>query len=258
MEIKGTKKARTKKRKASKDGVKHPMKRTGEHSEPEKESPKGPAVNELPKNRKRSESQVILDRAEMVNLMRRGYTQAAIAERLQLSPAQIAYDWKAALKQLLAQQTDDTKACVAIAVEQYGLIQQEAWREWEKSKKGGVKRGRKTTQNHNGRGSEEESTEVTEGRGDPRYLRVVMDCIAHIRELKGLDAPKELNINGTLTWDVFSGVLEHEPTDEEVDEIEGLIRKALTDRGPETEGRLQGGGGDTEIIDTEVVSIKDR
>lgn len=247
-----------KKRKKHRDGVRDGVGKPSQEMCRRKrdESEFAGKEKELGPNRKRTGMQITLDRAEMVNLMRRGWTQGQIAEHLGLSEQQVSADWRAVLKQLSQQQSEDVKAEVAIKCEEYGLLKREAWAAWEASKRDSVKKAHKSTTNNFGEQTTQE-TEVKEGRGDPRYLKIVCDVLKDERELKGLDAPKELNVNGTLTWDVFSGILQQQqPPEDQIDEIEGAVMRALEDRTKRQDDRDR----HREIIDveSEVVEVKQR
>lgn len=73
-------------------------------------------------------------------------------------------------------------------------VAEEAWTEWERSKKNAESLSEKT-----GLLGTKETTTVTKGQcGDPRYLEQVRSALADIRKIRGADAPVKTLVGGVL------------------------------------------------------------
>jgi len=117
---------------------------------------------------KRSPVVVTLDRIEMVKLMRKGYTQSAIAEKMGVSQQQISKDWKLVHDDLKEQRNRDYDAVIAIRLEQYSEVMREAREAWDESKVGYDKEGNAYTK-----------------PGDAEHLRTVLNSLDAMCDLKG-------------------------------------------------------------------------
>lgn len=199
---------------------------------------------------KRTAGQIQQDRIAMIGLVRRGYTQSMIAEKLGVHQTQVSYDWKIVITQLRKEAEPDAKALLAQKLAEIREVKVQAWEAWERSKQDKVKRveeqsderecvvcggGGKLTSGKpcfkcNGEGILGGGGKVvvtTEGQvGDVSFLRTVLSCIEQERILLALDPPKKTEITGKITsWDLFT---EGIPTDKVPDLIEGEILKAET------------------------------
>src|SRR5262245_2052021 len=112
---------------------------------------------------KRTKAQRELDRAEMLKLLRRGWTKARIGERLGVHRTQVDYDWNAVLKELQADRERDTEKLIEAKKEEYAEVKREAWDAWERSKEDKERRVAETTTEGGGEG---------EGQGDRRTKAV--------------------------------------------------------------------------------------
>lgn len=212
------------------------------------------------------------DRATMMKLLRRGYTQGQIAEVLKISNQQVSYDFKLVISNLRGEMLEDTKDYVAQKLAEYAEIKREAWEAWERSKldaqksvvetapplpskddKAGTKKGK----GDKGQAADVsvkalrmlKKVETTEGRlPSSDYLRIIAQCIAAERELLGIDPPKEIGFKGNIVnWDLLARNIPSGPVP---DEIEGIIAGAMGLPAPtETEvayGDSDDGGGQPE------------
>jgi transposase-like protein len=196
--------------------------------------PKG--VHDGDRTPKRTPDQIQLDRAEMVQLLRRGWTKAAIAEKFGLHPSQISYDWKRVLTRVQDDMRDEAGLAVAAQLERNAEVEREAWQAWEKSKQPGVKHVKESRRRQvkvEAKGDDtppatesvmepEREIVTAEGRvGDPRFLTLVQHCQEVERDLKGITPATQVNFNGTVNhnhnhqgavgvgvfpWDALAGV----------------------------------------------------
>lgn len=121
-------------------------------------------------------------RKEVAQMHVQGYTQAQIAEQLVISQATVCGDLKAIEKEWRDSAVRDFDLCREREIRKLSLIEQEAWRAWERSQK--------PQQSADLPG--DESNRPTKKRirnqyGDPRFLALVNQCIASRRALLGLD-----------------------------------------------------------------------
>jgi predicted transcriptional regulator len=72
--------------------------------------------------------------AQVAELDRKGWTQAQIAERLQVSQPQVSYDLKVIRKRYQQQQMGERAGLVNEKLAQLGDLQAELWEAWERSK----------------------------------------------------------------------------------------------------------------------------
>jgi hypothetical protein len=196
---------------------------------------------------KRSATQKTIDRVKMVQLMRRGWTQTAIAQELGLHQTQISYDWKIVLREMREQQSEDVAEMVTLKLEEYGELKREAWAAYELSKQNAAKRVEeeyvdaepddmaRTKRKHpaptgNGRPTYKKQKKVvttTEGRlPGAEYLKIVISCLEAERELRGLNPAKKLELTGHQKWDIFTGI----PPGDVPDEVEAEIKKLEDNR----------------------------
>jgi hypothetical protein len=167
-----------------------------------------------------------LDRAKMVEMLRRGASRTKIAKALGVSASQITYDWKVVIRQVRADQSANVKDIVARKLAELEEVKWEAWQAWERSKQPSHKRVVETEPERacpdcEGRGVWTEGpdhkpcrtcegtgkvggvdpikvVETTEQRcGDSQYLAVIRSCVADERRLLGLDAEKDTVLTGS-------------------------------------------------------------
>lgn len=163
-------------------------------------------IHDSNRTQKRTPQAIKLDRAETVKLLRRGWTQTAIAEKLGVHQTQISYDWKMILKEVNEARDKDLEELITVKLEEYGEIKREAWAAWERSKKERNKTVLETsTSSGKGRSSGDESDDDDNGGSErsreiftretgtwsSEYLKTILTCLAAERELLGLNPAKK-------------------------------------------------------------------
>lgn len=214
-------------------------------------------TNTRAKGPKRTDDQLILDRAETVSLLRRGWTKTAIATKLGVHPTQISYDWKKILKELVAARDTDLEELIAIKLEEYAEIKREAWEAWERSKR---ERNRRVLESSTygpsgggsgddgdsggGSGGSERTREVLtvdDGQWSSEYLKTIVQCLNAERELRGLNPVKDAkpanNNTVNINWDVLAsaippaGVPLPDPVEEKIMALLQEVDPSLQDPG---------------------------
>jgi hypothetical protein len=195
---------------------------------PNKNPPTKPRVYVKPVPRHPSE--VAEHRKEIMRLMRRGWTQDMIAEQLGIAQETVSKDYRMILKEWHAQRTEMVEEEVTAKLAEYLEIRTEAWAAWERSKIDAEK-----VVNADGPGYSTE-TKTREGRIPANeYLRTVLNCLQAERELLGLDAVKEVKVQGRyvtaqLNWaDLAQQVPDTGPVP---DLIEQSVQRALDELSP--------------------------
>jgi hypothetical protein len=186
---------------------------------------------------KRTELQRETDRAEMMRMLRRGYTHSMVAERLGVARSMVSYDFQVVMKQIIADRTADTEAIIAAKLQEYAEVKREAWEAWERSKEDVTRRTREGSSRSDGKGESSEGkrvSETTEIRtGDPRYLETVLNCLKAERELLGLNPAKQLEMRGKVEAQVLD-------INRLLAEVAGLADAARMDPADEAIGKLPG------------------
>ncbi len=177
----------------------------------------------MAKNKKRTDEQVQLDRAEMVRLLRRGWTKKRIAEKMGMQPSQISYDWKKVLAELREARLDDAEDEVTSICEQYSLVKSEAWDAWDKSKERRTKQIDEVI--NTGAGDRVKTSEIVEdATPGNEFLKTIVACLQAEREMKGLNAPKKMDIQAeVINWDALAVQV----TDDRRDLVEQKIQSLL-------------------------------
>jgi predicted transcriptional regulator len=140
-------------------------------------------------NEKRSEMQVLLDRAKILELSLKGWQQQHIAHELNMSPAMVSRDMKAIREQLKEQTLDDAEIAKNREKRRLEMIIYELWQAWEQSKKP-VTTTVKSAQEEKGSRAQIKTQQKT---GDPRYMALIIEASKEIRKLEGLDAPTKIS-----------------------------------------------------------------
>lgn len=118
---------------------------------------------------------VKLHTAELLKLIRRGYTQSMVAERWNVDQSIVSREWTATLQRMNSESKRDYTELILERLEQYGLVKQEAWEQWDLSKAA--------------------VDSLLEGEGPPpkaddTWLKIIIQCIDSECDLQGLQAPK--------------------------------------------------------------------
>lgn len=230
------------------------------------DKPRGVKKRTKPNAPFRTPLQIKQDREELARLIRRGWTQSQVAEKLGVSEGQIRYDYRVIVKQITERTNEEVKAVVALKIERLREISREAWVEWERSKSDREKRredrypareedpggsppkrgGRKRKKVPNPDGASPEGrltaelkkvkeTYEVEGRlGDTRYLDIILRCLVEEAKLEGVYPDKTTVVQGqaTLSWDQLFG---REPG--RVNPIEAQIIDLVALPGPEEDNK---------------------
>lgn len=148
-----------------------------------------------------------MDRAEMVTLVRRGWSQGMLAEKFGVSQPIISVELKAIYRKFAVRQDEDTEALINMKLDELAEVKREAWMAWERSKED-IQRETEEETKSAVRGLSSKVAKMREGRlPAAQYLSIICDCIKQERELKALNPAKEVTIKGHLAvWDVLAGV----------------------------------------------------
>lgn len=89
--------------------------------------------------RKRTIAKRQLDRLEILQMVRRGFSLTRIAEKLGVSYERAQLDFKIIIRELREQRSEEIKDRIALIQEEYSEVKQEAWEAWERSKENRLK-----------------------------------------------------------------------------------------------------------------------
>lgn len=159
--------------------------------------------------RVRTDAQRQEDMRRMLLMIGRGASQASIAKEFGVSIKQISYDYNVILRQATRRGPDRQHEVGAKLIE-LEKMKGEAWDAWERSKEPAVETIDVNSDNNSS------YTEKKRGQcGDTKYLQVIADCIKQERALRGLDAPKEMQMRGQMTsmhldWSAFMDLDNHD------------------------------------------------
>lgn len=130
----------------------------------------------------------------------RGMTQRAIGRKLNISPTAVHNHIRKVEKVGLKHLVETVEQMKLRNTEQLIFVYREAVEGWERSKMDRIIRKQSERQSTMGEGGEELKTDLhIEGQaGDPRFLVAAMGAIQGLRELWGLDAPVDMNMNLSL------------------------------------------------------------
>ncbi len=129
----------------------------------------------------------ILDRRKNVAARYlRGQTQWEIARAFEVDQATISYDLKAIREEWLAAAVLDMDAIKAKELARIDETERQAWAAWAKSQENAETKRDRTASNGN-------TTErISKGQaGDPRFLEIVLKCVAKRCEIFGLIAKEK-------------------------------------------------------------------
>jgi hypothetical protein len=153
------------------------------------------------------EREAHLDRISELNLF--GWSQAHIARTMNLSIAQVANDLKEIKRRYALRLAEKRIDAVAELKEQYLQVVREASRAWGRSTQDAIRYVTEQTTYTTVDGPVERETRRTErhGRdGDAAFLHVIKGALDALRELEGLDAPREVRAQvQVLNWDQLAG-----------------------------------------------------
>lgn len=151
---------------------------------------------------KRSKAQKIKDREQIAALKLRGRTLQQIAEAVGISVMTVRRELKALMGEWQVSAAEDIAAVKARELQKLDALEEEAWREWERSKedwvKKSVKKGGATAAGT--KAAPETKVETGGQTGDPRYLQALLGIQDRRARLLGIDAPSKItatNPDGT-------------------------------------------------------------
>jgi len=139
--------------------------------------------------KKRSKIQVEKDRREIANLYLQGIIQAEIGARLGMTQPMVCYDIKVIKKRWLASSVRDFDEAKARELARIDNVETVAWRQFELSQG-----DKKSTTVKKSEGGTEATKKIEERLGDPRYLKIVLDCVDRRCKILGVDAPVKQDI----------------------------------------------------------------
>lgn len=141
---------------------------------------------------------VALDRrTEVADLYRQGWSVARLAAKFQVSASSIYHDLDVVRKLWLARIAESFDALQAEELSKLDRLEMEANQAWQKSKKPSVTTKVILDEQGNPTGKRERTTKNT--AGDPRFLKVVEDCIGKRVAILGLSDPAKFALRGVAT-----------------------------------------------------------
>ncbi len=135
-------------------------------------------------------------RKNVAELYVQGWTQVAIADKLQIAQSTVCEDLQRLQKEWRESRLRDFDAVRELEIQKLDRLEREAWAAWERSQKPS-----QSAEFGDDTSNTPKKKRVKNQNGDPRFLVVVHQCIASRRALLGLDAlpalPKE-NANAAI------------------------------------------------------------
>jgi hypothetical protein len=121
-------------------------------------------------------------RTQAANLLEKGLTQVAIAQKLGVSQPTIAADLKVIKRDMRESQSRDLNKAVEKEIEALDAVEREAWAGWLRSQE-----PIETTRLVQKNGEKRIDKTVRKSPGDPRFLRMVLQAREKRCKLLGLD-----------------------------------------------------------------------
>jgi len=138
---------------------------------------------------KRNKQLAIIQRRQQVaQLYLQGWTQVRIAEHLGVAQPTICEDLKRLAAEWKESSLRDLDLARDIELKRVDSIQAEASEAWQKSKKP----AQSAVVTGEGRADQKVRKTMKNQHGDPRYLDIMLKCVASRRAVLGLDAPTQL------------------------------------------------------------------
>lgn len=143
---------------------------------------------------KRSKAQKIKDREQIAALKLRGRTLQQIADAVGVSVMTVRRELKALIGDWQAAAKEDIAAVKARELRKLEALEEEAWKEWERSKEDWVKKSVKKggTTPAGTKAAPETKVETGGQCGDPRYLNVLLGVQERRAKILGVDAPTKI------------------------------------------------------------------
>src|SRR5437868_7840262 len=135
--------------------------------------------------KKQTSEQLDARRREAAGLALKGWTQAAIAQKLQVPQGTVSRDL-AAMREIWREfPVYDFDRVRFEQLQRIDLVEAEAWAAWQRSQE--QKRSAAITR---GKAGEQSRTSLQDQHGDPRYLREIARCVAQRYEMIGVQPPE--------------------------------------------------------------------
>jgi hypothetical protein len=135
-------------------------------------------------------TEIQLRRKQIAELYVQGWTQMAIAEKLNIGQPTVSLDLQKLQKEWRESRIRDFDTVRELEIQKLDRLEREAWAAWERSQKPSQSAEFKDDATNT-----PSKKKIKNQNGDPRFLVVVHQCIASRRALLGLDAlpalPKE-------------------------------------------------------------------
>lgn len=135
-------------------------------------------------------TEIQLRRKQIAELYVQGWTQMAIAEKLNIGQPTVSLDLQKLQKEWRESRIRDFDTVRELEIQKLDRLEREAWAAWERSQKPS-----QSAEFGDDTSNTPKKKRVKNQNGDPRFLVVVHQCIASRRALLGLDAlpalPKE-------------------------------------------------------------------
>ena len=188
---------------------------------------------------------------EIARLERRGYSQREIAERVGITQPAVHWYMKQIMKRYQKEIGEEKSAYISKVNQQYNEVMKELWEAWEHSKLPikkvvrekalPVRLGKQVPTIDPKTGQTlpmlplpdmdemrvMKEVETEEGRcPDPQYMRALTEVLRDLRELRGLDPPKNIKatVETTSVWDQLAREL---PPNIHKDIVEAEIVRAI-------------------------------
>jgi hypothetical protein len=134
------------------------------------------------KARRRSQAQRDVDKAEILRLVRKGFSQSMLAEHFKVSLATIRNDWRRVMLEVQQCRKDDFDATKEAILEQIADVKREALEAWEASK---------AVDDQPDEEDADGATEKERKPGQNEFLRTRLDCLKAEREILAIDEPAQ-------------------------------------------------------------------
>ncbi|MDB5336643.1 MAG: hypothetical protein JWN70_2262 [Planctomycetaceae bacterium] len=135
-------------------------------------------------------TEIQLRRKQIAELYVQGWTQMAIAEKLNIGQPTVSLDLQKLQKEWRDSRIRDFDSVRELEIQKLDRLEREAWAAWERSQKPS-----QSAEFKDDASNIPSKKKVKNQNGDPRFLVVVHQCIASRRALLGLDMlpalPKE-------------------------------------------------------------------
>jgi hypothetical protein len=142
-------------------------------------------------------------RQQVAEYRLQGMANFEIAELVHVSPSQISRDLKCISKEWAKERIEDINQIKEKELHKLDLIEKRAWKSWERScdvktKKSMKKKGtafKEETGKTKIVGNDSEQTFTEEQQiGDPRYMTIILDCIAKRSKILGYEAAQKVDL----------------------------------------------------------------